>query len=59
MAQDVAHGRYPVVVVDRHIALFAPVMVALRRAYHPVYADDLPPSVRSVVWLPGRVGGRP
>jgi len=53
MAQDVAHGRYPVVVVDRHIALFAPVMAALRRAYHPVYADDLPPAVRSVVWLPG------
>jgi len=57
MAQDVAYGRYPVVVVDRHIALFAPVMTALRRAYHPVYADDLPPAVRSVVWLPGRAAG--
>jgi len=58
MAQDVARGRYPVVVVDRHIALFAPVMAALRRAYHPTYANDLLPAVRSVVWLPGRVGSR-
>ena len=59
MAQAVAHGRYPVVVVDRHIALFAPVMAALRRVYHPVYADTLPLSVQSVVWLPGRAGERP
>ncbi len=59
MAQAMAQGRYPVVVVDRHIALFAPVMAALRRAYHPVYADNLPPSVQSMVWLPGRAGERP
>jgi len=59
MVGAVAHGRYPVVVVDRHIALYAPVIAALRRAYHPVYADTLPPSVRSVVWLPGRADERP
>lgn len=45
-------ARYPIVVADQHIAALPGIIPVLRRRYHPVYDDALPPSIHAVVWLP-------
>jgi hypothetical protein len=52
VTRDLSARRLPIVLTDVRSDAIAPLKVALRAGYRPVYGDILPPALHVEVWLP-------